>query len=69
VNLYDPNHHLKRIGGRFWLSLTLHGSGQPERLRVPLNTKDLACARRRRDEILRRHPDAHALLALAPQAR
>ena len=53
----DPNHHLWRNGRLWWLAFTVHLPGwQKERVRLSLGTDDLAEARRRRDEILKRYP-------------
>ena len=53
----DPDHHLWRNGRLWWIAFTVHLPGwQKERVRVSLQTADLAEARRRRDELLRRYP-------------
>jgi hypothetical protein len=63
VDLFDPNHHLQRRGDGFWLCITLHGGSRSRRLRLRLGTRVAATARRRRDALLRPHPDADAFRA------
>ena len=47
----------RRNGRLWWLAFTVHLPGwQKERVRLSLGTDDLAEARRRRDEILKRYP-------------
>jgi hypothetical protein len=54
----DPDHHLWRNGRLWWIAFTVHLPGwQKERVRCSLGTADLAEARRRRDELLRRYPE------------
>lgn len=51
----NPDHHLWNNRGTWWCHFTLHRPDYTaERLRVSLRTRDLAEARRRRDELLRR---------------
>jgi hypothetical protein len=53
-----PDHHLWRNGNVWWVAFTVHLPGwQKERVRFSLGTTELAEARRRRDEVLRRYPD------------
>jgi hypothetical protein len=55
----NPDHHLWRNGRLFWVAFTVHLPGwQKERIRLSLGTSDLRVARRRRDELLRRYPEA-----------
>jgi hypothetical protein len=55
----NPDHHLWRNGRLFWVAFTVHLPGwQKERIRLSLGTSDLRLARRRRDEVLRRYPEA-----------
>jgi len=54
----DPDHHLWRNGRLYWVAFTVHlPPWQKERVRLSLGTADLAEARRRRDEVLRRYPE------------
>ena len=54
----DPDHHLWRNGRLWWIAFTVHLPGwQKERIRASLGTADLAEARRRRDDLLRRYPE------------
>jgi hypothetical protein len=54
----DPDHHLWRNGRLWWIAFTVHLPGwQKERVRVSLHTADVAEARRRRDDLLRRYPE------------
>ena len=54
-----PDHHLWRNGRLYWVAFTVHLPGwQKERVRLSLGTADLAEARRRRDALLRRYPEA-----------
>jgi len=53
----SPDHHLWRNGRLWWVAFTVHlPPWQKERVRRSLGTDDLAEARRRRDELLRRYP-------------
>ena len=55
----DPDHHLWRNGRLWWVAFTVHLPGwQKERVRLSLGTADCAEARRRRDDLLRRYPEA-----------
>jgi len=55
----DPDHHLWRNGRLFWVAFTVHlPPWQKERVRLSLGTADLHEARRRRDELLQRYPEA-----------
>ena len=57
----NPDHHLWRNGRLWWVAFTVHLPGwQKERVRLSLGTADLREARRRRDEALRRYPEARA---------
>jgi len=48
----NPNHHLWWNNGTWWLHATVHRPDYTkQRLRVPLETKDLHLARRRRDQV------------------
>lgn len=48
----NPNHHLWWNNGTWWLNATVHRPDYTkERLRLPLETKDLHLARRRRDRV------------------
>lgn len=48
----DPDHHLWRNGGVFWIAFTVHAGVVQERVRLSLGTADRALARRRRDAVL-----------------
>lgn len=49
----NPDHHLWNNRGTWWCHFTLHHPDHTaERVRVSLKTRDLAVARRRRDELL-----------------
>ncbi len=49
----NPNHHLWWNNGTWWLHATLHRSDfTKQRLRVPLETKNVGLARLRRDAVL-----------------
>jgi hypothetical protein len=51
------NHHLWRNGRLWWVAFTVHLPGwQKERVRLSLRTDDLAEARQRRDDLLKRYP-------------
>ncbi len=51
----NPDHHLWNNRGTWWCHFTLHRPDYTaERVRVSLRTRDLAEARCRRDELLRR---------------
>ncbi len=51
----NPDHHLWNNRGTWWCHFTLHRPDYTsERVRVSLRTRDLAEARRRRDELLGR---------------
>jgi hypothetical protein len=69
----NPDHHLWRNGRLFWVAFTVHLPGwQKERIRLSLGTSDLQLARRRRDEVLRRYPEARRCelsLRLDPRRR
>jgi hypothetical protein len=57
----NPDHHLWRNGRLYWVAFTVHLPGwRKERVRLSLGTADLAEARRRRDETLRRYADSRA---------
>ena len=61
----NPNHHLSRKTGIWWVSLTAHKGAKRLRLARSLKTSDLRLARRRRDEIIATicsHPDAKVVL-------
>jgi len=52
VNRKNPNHHLWNNNGKWWCHHTLHHSDfTAERKRVPLHTRDVIQARKRRDEL------------------
>jgi len=52
----NENHHLWNNNGTFWCHLTLHlPDFTKQRVRLSLGTRDLAHARRRRDELIRRY--------------
>jgi len=54
----DPNHHLWRNGGLWWVAFTVHLPGwRKDRVRASLGTSDVAEARRRRDALLQRYPE------------
>ena len=67
----DPDHHLWRNGRLWWVAFTVHLPGwQKERVRLSLGTDDVVEARRRRDDLLRRYPDARGCelsLRLSPR--
>ncbi|HUG55351.1 MAG TPA: hypothetical protein VMR21_17215 [Vicinamibacteria bacterium] len=67
----DPDHHLWRNGRLWWIAFTVHLPGwQKERVRLSLRTADLAEARLRRDELLRRYPlERGCALSLRRNAR
>jgi hypothetical protein len=73
VSREDPDHHLWRNGRLWWVAFTVHLPGwQKERVRTSLGTADLLEARRRRDELLQRYPEARGCelsLRLAPRSR
>ena len=48
----DPDHHLWRNGGVFWIAFTVHAGVVQGRVRFSLGTADRALARRRRDAVL-----------------
>lgn len=49
----NPDHHLWWNNGSWWLHATVHRPDHTkQRLRLPLETKDLAAARRLRDTLL-----------------
>lgn len=49
----NPNHHLWKNNGHWWLNLTVHKDDYTkERVRRSLNTQDIEHARRLRDLIL-----------------
>ncbi len=51
----NPDHHLWNNRGTWWCHFTLHRPDYTsERVRVSLRTRELAEARLRRDELLRR---------------
>lgn len=53
----NPNHHLWNNNGTWWCHFTVHlPNYTAERVRVSLGTRNLVEARRRRDELLSRHP-------------
>lgn len=55
VNEDNPNHHLWNNRGTWWCHFTIHhGDYTSERVRVSLKTRELECARRRRDTLLGR---------------
>jgi hypothetical protein len=55
----NPDHHLWRNGRLWWVAFTIHLPGwQKERVRLSLGTAELREARRRRDEMLTRYPQA-----------
>jgi hypothetical protein len=58
----DPNHHLWRNGRVWWIAFTLHQGHRQERIRLSLGTREVAEARRKRDELL-------ALFARAEELR
>jgi hypothetical protein len=59
----DPDHHLWRNGRLWWIAFTVHlPNWQKERVRLSLGTADLAEARRRRDDLLRRYPEERGCL-------
>ena len=63
VDTRDPDHHLWRNGRLWWIAFTVHLPGwQKERVRCSLGTDDLAEARRRRDDLLRRYPEERGCL-------
>ena len=52
VNRKNPNHHLWNNNGKWWCHHTLHHSDfTAERKRVPLHTRDVVEARKRRDKL------------------
>lgn len=52
TNPRNPNHHLWWNNGTWWLNATVHRPDYTKaRLRLPLATKDLLLARRRRDRV------------------
>ena len=66
----DPDHHLWRNGRLWWVAFTVHLPGwQKERVRRLARHRDLAEARRRRDELLRALPGAARLRAVAADRR
>jgi len=73
VSREDPDHHLWRNGRLWWVAFTVHLPGwRKERVRTSLGTADLLEARRRRDELLQRYPEARGCelsLRLAPPSR
>ena len=49
----NPNHHLWWNNGTWWLHATVHRPDYTkQRLRLPLETKNVGCARTRRDTLL-----------------
>ena len=57
LDAVDPDHHLWRNGRLWWVAFTVHLPGwRKERVRRSLGTADLAQARLRRDDLLRRYP-------------
>lgn len=58
----DPNHHLWRNGRVWWIAFTVHQGHRQERIRLSLGTRDVAEARRKRDDLL-------ALFARAEELR
>lgn len=68
----DPDHHLWRNGRLWWVAFTVHRGHLQQRVRHSLGTRDVAEARRRRDEVLARYagePGCALSLRLAPAAR
>ncbi len=57
----DPNHHLWKNGGRWWIAFTAHAGVAQERVRFSLGTTDVAVARARRDAVLRLFAEAEGL--------
>jgi len=57
----DPNHHLWKNGGRWWIAFTAHAGVAQERVRFSLGTTDLEVARARRDAVLRLFAEAEGL--------
>lgn len=58
----DPNHHLWLNGRVWWIAFTVHQGHRQERKRFSLGTRDVAEARRKRDDLL-------ALFARAEELR
>jgi hypothetical protein len=50
----NPHHHIWLNNGTWWVHYTLHFGYRKRRIRRSLETRDLAEALRRRDELLRR---------------
>jgi len=64
VNPGNPNHHLWRNHGVWWIHYVVHEGHKKRRVRTSLGTRDLAAARAARDVVLAsfqpgasRHPD------------
>jgi hypothetical protein len=54
--LANPNHHLWRNRGTWWVAFTIvHDGHRQERIRRSLRTRDLAVARHRRDRVLQEY--------------
>lgn len=53
-----PNHHLWRNGRLWWIAFTVHRGHRQERVRLSLETNDLAAARERRDALIARFAEA-----------
>ena len=52
VNRNNQNHHLWNNNGKWWAHITVHHPNYTsERKRIPLDTRDVKTARRRRDEL------------------
>ena len=68
----NPDHHLWRNGGVWWIAFTAHAGVVQERVRFSLGTDDVGLARLRRDVALRLFAEAGDLgisLRFRPQAR
>ena len=50
----NPDHHLWRNHGWWWIHYVVHRGNRKERIRRSLQTRDVAVARRRRDECFAR---------------
>jgi hypothetical protein len=60
VNTQSPNpdHNIWNNNGTYWCHYTVHGNDKTaRRVRVSLETKDIAEARRRRDVLIRNTPN------------
>jgi hypothetical protein len=50
----NPDHNIWNNNGTYWCHYTIHDTPKTkQRIRVPLDTKDIEEARRRRDELMR----------------